>query len=164
MWLTLSVPQEWILFLRKPQLRCNLEMNVCDLQCSVSVQVLQWFLLAEVLLCSMGWQEHPGGCFCARILGLLWLLSGHGLASCSLSHGRPGHPHSALCCVFIMCSDELHVCCQGRPRPLVLVGLHSFLLQRQPWLLTTSSGAVAFAGEALAPAVPFVSPAFLLHT
>lgn len=77
-------------------------------------------------------------------------------------HGTPCHPHSALCRVFIMCSDELHVCCQGKHRALILVGLHSFLVQ--PWLLTTSSEAVAFAGEAFAPAVPFVSPAFLLNT
>lgn len=105
--------------------------------------VLQWFLLAEMLLYSMGCQEHHGGHFCARTPGLplaaLWAWPGLLLPSLAVTS-----------CVFAA---------RAGTRALNPVGLHSFLLHFQLWVLGTSSGA----GEALTPAMSFVSPAFAEH-
>lgn len=61
--------------------------------------------------------------FLPQSLGLTWLYT-------PLSCRGPGHPHSALCCIFVTCRDEL---CLLPGQPL---GLQTWLL----WLLCTSSG------------------------
>lgn len=166
MWLALSVPWEWILFLGKRQLFSILEMKFPETFSALSLLwILRRFLLAEVLLCSISCQERHGGRFCARTPGLPlggpWASPGL-LLPCLVGHPATPTLHSAVSsshavtsCVFVA---------RAGTRALNLVGLHSFLLQCQPWLLGTSSGAGVFAGEALTPAVSFVSPAFLLNT
>lgn len=100
------------------------------------LSVLRWFLLAEVLLCSISCQEHHGGRFCARTpglpLGSPWASPGL-LLPCRVGHPATPTLHSAVSsshavtsCVFVA---------RAGTRALNLVGLHSFLLQCQPWLL-----------------------------
>ena len=141
-------------------------MNLSETFSALSpLRVLRWFLLAEVPLCGIGCQERHGGRFCARTAGLplagLWAWPGLSLP-CLVGDPATLALHSAVSlsravtsCVFAA---------RASTRALNRVGLHSSLLQCQPWLLDTSSGAGVFAGEALTPAVSFVSPAFLLNT
>lgn len=130
-----------------------LAMNVPE-TCSVLflLRVLQWFFLAEVLLCGIGWQEGRGGRFCARTPGLplasLWAWPGLSLPclvgdlATPALHSATSLSHAVTGCMFAA---------RVGTRELTLVGLQSFLLQHQLCLLGTGSGAGVFAGEALTP-------------
>lgn len=136
----------------------SLEMNGPETQCSVSVMGMQCFLLAEVL--SVPGVSVPGP------RGALWPVSGPGMAWPGLPLPRlVGDLPPRLCTLPCLCHVTSCVFAAGAgTRVLNLVGLHSFLLHCQPWLLGTSSGAGVFAGQTLTPAVSFVGPAFLLNT
>lgn len=102
-------------------------MNVPETCSALSlVWVLQWFLLAEVLLCGISCQERHGGSFCARTPGLplanLWAWPGLPLPCLVVDLAT-----SALCCVFVMCSGKLRVCCQGRHKSIKPGGCAQFL-------------------------------------
>lgn len=95
--------------------------------------------------------------------GSLWLVSGPGLPlPCLVGDLVTPSLHSAMSssCAVPSCVFAA----RAGTRALNLVGLHSFLLQCQPWLLGTGRGAGVFAGETLTPAASFVSPAFLPNT
>lgn len=59
--------------------------------------------------------------------GSLWAVPGPHLASCFLVLWGTQHPHSALCCIFVTCSDKLHVGCQGRHKGIKPGGFAQFL-------------------------------------
>lgn len=111
-----------------------LEMNVPETLSALSpLWVLQWFLLAEVLLGGISCQEGQVGCFCARTLGLLlaslWAWPGLPLPCLVVNLLTPAlHSAMSLSCAVTSCMFAAG----AGTRMLNLVDLHSFLLHHQP--------------------------------
>lgn len=105
-----------------------LEMNVPETECSVSVMGVavvppgRGAARRHQLSGRPGWVflcQDPGAPS-GQSLGLAW-------PPAPLSCGEPANPCFALCRVFVMCSDKLHVCCWGRHKDVKPGGFAQFL-------------------------------------